>query len=270
MATLFINHPYGTPVIGWKQEIETLTRDDALYYYSRWYAPNNAILIVSGDITATELKPLAKKYYGAIKSSLLPPRDRPKPAPLITKNIMTLEDERVGIPVISKTWRAPRGSDALDIMSEILGGTSTSRLYKSLVVEQKIAVSAGADYHPISLNDTSLTVYASPAPNVSMPQLEAALSKEIESLRKNGVTAVELADAKKRKKASLTYYLDSLQGPALLFGRALASGFDIDYLENWDARIEKLSVNDVNKAAEDVFADHNASILGALLGREKK
>ncbi|MDD9900119.1 MAG: pitrilysin family protein [Alphaproteobacteria bacterium] len=268
-ATLYINHPYAIPVIGWKHEISALTQEQALAYYRQWYAPNNAIVILSGDVTAAEVKPLAQKYYGALKPSPVPKRIRPRPAPLNAKHTLQMSDPRIGIPMIIRQWRAPRGHDALDIFAEIAGGTTTARLYKSLVVEQKLAVSAGVDYDPISLNDTGLTLYASPAPGVNLEKLGEALDTELAQLLDKGVTVEELQSAKKRKKASFTWYLDSLQGPAMLFGRAISSGFDVDYVENWTDRIDALTVEDINTAAAEVFTDANGPITGLLLPAPK-
>ncbi|MCK5658724.1 MAG: insulinase family protein [Alphaproteobacteria bacterium] len=268
-SALFVNHAYGIPVIGWLHEMKELTREDALDSYNKWYAPNNAVLVVSGDITAAELKPMAKKYYGGIKPSILPERVRPKPAPIVAQHRLTMKDPRIGSPVIMKIYRAPRGSDSLEIMTEIFGGSSTSRLYKILVVDRKLAISAGADYNPISLNDTTLTIYASPTPDTSLQQLEDAIDAEVRKLTKKGITIEELKSAKSKKKASLTYYLDSLQGPAILFGRAITSGFDMDYLENWNERVEKLTIDDVNKSANTMFSEDSLPIIGILLPQKK-
>lgn len=264
-SVVFINHPYGTPVIGWLHEMEGLTREDAMTVYKTWYAPNNAILVVSGDITAEELKPLAEKYYGDIPPIDVPERHRPLPAPMIAEMQVTYKDARVGVPLVTRVYRAPRGSDALELMTEIFGGSTTSRLYKDLVVTQGIAVSAGADYDPINLNDTTFSIYANPAPGVSVQQLEAALDSEVKKIASDGITQEELKSAQHRAVATRTYYLDSLQGPAILFGRALASGFSIDYLENWTDRINKLSVTDINKAAKSLFAAENIPVTGFLL-----
>ncbi|TAL27873.1 MAG: insulinase family protein [Alphaproteobacteria bacterium] len=265
MAALFVNHPYGTPVIGWLHEIKELTREEALDYYRRWYAPNNAILIVSGDITAEELKPLAQKYYGVIPQQALPERRRPRPAPITVEHQIILQDPRIGQPTVMKAYRAPRGSDATDLLAEIFGGAATSRLYKGLVVDQKLAVGAGADYDAISLNDTTFSVYATPAPGVALPVLEAAIDKEIARLLDRGVTLEELKKAKSRTLASFTYYRDSLQGPALLFGRTLASGFDMDYVENRPARVEKLTIDDINDAADAILRSGDVPVTGVLL-----
>ena len=269
MSAVFVNHPYSIPVIGWLHEMKELSREDALAYYGQRYAPNNAILVVSGDITAEELKPLAEKYYGVLEPSVLPERVRPRPAPIVAQTRVIMEDPRIGPPVVMKVYRTPRGSDAIEILSEIFGGTTTSRLYKTLVVGQKLAISAGTDYDPFSLNDTALTVYASPTPSTTVVQLEAALDTEIKKLLSKGITLEELNDAKGRKIASLTYYLDSLQGPAMLYGRALASGFDADYLESWQDRIGKLTIEDINQAADAVFAEDNLPVTGLLLPKEK-
>ena len=264
MAAAFINHPYGTPVIGWLHEIKELTREDALENYQKWYAANNAILIVAGDITAEELKPLAYKYYGDLPVADIEPRQRPRPAPVISTQRLVLEDARAGVPTVMKVYRAPRGSDAADILSEIFGGTATSRLYTKLVVEDKLAVAAGVNYDPISLNDTSFVIYASPTPNTTPAQLEEAIEREIKRLRDKGVTLEELNAAKSRKSASFTYYLDSLQGPALMFGRALTSGFDVDYVQNRLNRIDALTIEDINDAAASILVPENLPITGLL------
>ena len=265
MSALFVNNPYSTPVIGWLNEMEGLTREDAMTTYKAWYAPNNAVLVVSGDITAEELKPLAEKFYGDLPVAEIPERNRPLPAPLVAETQVTYKDPRVGMPLVTRTYRAPRGSDALELLTEIFGGSTTSRLYKGLVIDQKLAIAAGADYEPISLNDTSFSVYANPAPGVSLQQLKTALDMEVKKIVDNGITPEELKSAQKRTTAARTYYLDSLQGPAIIFGRALTSGFDIGYLENWSDRIGKLTVADVNKATRELFAPENIPIIGFLL-----
>jgi zinc protease len=269
MSALFVNHPYGMPVIGWLHEMRTLTREDAFDYYNEWYAPNNAILIVSGDVTAATLKPLAEKYYGPIPAQTLPDRTRTRPAPIVASQRLMLEDPRIGQPVIMKVWRVPRGSDAMQILAEILGGTSTSRFYKSLVVNKKLAVSVGASYDPLSLNDTTFTIYATPTPGTSPSALEAALGQEIANVMAQGVTLEELNSAKGRIRASMTYYLDSLQGPAILFGRAIGSGFSVDYVENRPARIERLTIDDISHAAATIFQSEDMPIAGLLLPQEK-
>lgn len=265
MAALFINHPYGTPVIGWLHEMKELTRDEALSYYHKYYTPNNAILVVSGDVTAEELKPLAEKYYGTIPSQPVPERHRPRAAPIEVMHQVVMQDQRVGQPVLMKAYRVPHGNDAMAILAEIFGGTSTARLYKKLVVDQKLAVSAAADYDAVSLNDTTFTIYATPTPGTGLKELEAAMDKEVALLLEKGVTLEELKGARTRMLASFTWYRDSLQGPALLFGRALASGLGLDYVENRSQRIENLTIDDINEAADKVFKGDDLPVTGILL-----
>lgn len=266
MSHLYPNHPYSIPVIGWEHEIKQLTRQDALDFYKQYYAPNNAILIVAGDITAAELRPLATEIYGKIKKSKnIPPRTRPKPAPLIGETRFILKDSQVGRPMLQKIWRAERGQEALQILSEILGGSTTSRLYSKLVVNQKLAVSISSSYDAVSLDETTFAIYATPAPDVTPEQLEQAIIGEIKTLIEKGITEEELKSAQDRAQAATTYFLDSLQGPALIFGRALTSGFDMDYPEYWRDRIGALTVEDINKAADKVFTDIPAPVTGLLL-----
>jgi zinc protease len=269
MSALFVNHPYAIPIIGWLHEMKELTREQALDYYHKWYAPNNAILIVSGDMTAEELKPLAQKYYGAIPAQQIPPRLRPRPAPIVAQVQIIMQNKRVGEPFVMKAYRVPRGSDALDMLADILGGSSTARLYKDLVVDRKLATNAGADYDPVSLNDTVFTVYATPAPGVSLAALQAAIDLDLKAILQKGVTLEELTSAENRALANFTYYRDSLQGPALLFGRTLCSGFSMDYLENRSDRLQKLTVDDISAAAKSVFAGSDLPVTGVLLPEQK-
>jgi zinc protease len=265
MSALFVNHPYAVPVIGWLHEMRALTREDALDNYRRWYAPNNAILVVSGDITAAELKPLAQKIYGSLPRKDIPARNRPRPAPIVADVTLTMQDPQIGVPVLTKTARVARADDRLDMLAEIFGGDTTSRLYKNLVVNKKLATNAGASYDGISLDDTTFSIYASPAPGTSIAQLEAALQQEIQDILSRGVTLEELQSAKKRRLANLTYYLDSLQGPALLLGRALSSGYSLEHVQSLPERIEKITLDDISAAAKIVFSPDNKPVTGVLL-----
>ena len=126
MTALFVNHPYSTPIIGWLHEMKELTREEVLSYYNIWYAPNNAILIVSGDVTAAELKPLAEKYYGALPVREVPQRLRPRPAPIVAEHQIIMQDPRIGQPSASKHYRVPHGREAMEVLAQILGGSSTA------------------------------------------------------------------------------------------------------------------------------------------------
>jgi zinc protease len=180
-----------------------------------------------------------------------------------------MQDPRIGQPVTMKNYRVPHGSEAMEVLSQILGGTSTSRLYRALVIDQKIAVNAGADYDAIAMDDTTFAIYASPAPGSNIQQVQASIDKEIRLLLEKGVTLEELNAAKNRLEASFTYYRDSLQGPATLFGRVLASGMNIDWVENRVDRIRKLTIDDVNDAIDAVFASSDLPVTGVMLPQIK-
>ncbi len=269
---LYVKHPYGTPVVGWNDEIKILNQSDALNSYNKWYYPNNAILVVSGDITKDELKSLARRTYGQIKASRKPiTRHRPTIKTLKSEKRMSMSDERIGQPALIKMYLAPRGNGALDIATHILGGDATSRLYKKLVIEDKLAISVNISYDPVKLNYSSVTIYAMPTPNTSLDKLETALNLEIKAILKQGFTQEELDQIKTKKDAEMNYYLDSLQSPAMLFGRHLASGFNIEYIENMNTRLKKISLKQVNSTAKHIFANkNNPPVVGFLTHKEKK
>ncbi len=270
-ATLYLNHPYRLPVIGWEHEIEQLDTETALAFYRRWYAPNNAVLIVAGDITAEELRPLAEKYYGRIPARPVPQRTRVKEPPQYAARRLVLESPQVRQPGISISYIAPsynsEGSEhayALQILDEILGGGPTSRLYRSLVIEQALAASAGTGYGATAYDMSSFDFHASPRPGVEVEPLEAALRAEIARVSAHGVSEDEVAAAKRRMRASAVYARDSLGTAPNIFGRALTTGRSVEDVEAWPERIAAVSVADVNAAARAVLRD-NASVTGVLL-----
>ncbi len=165
-AALYLNHPYGRPVIGWRHEIEKLTRDDALAFYRRFYTPNNAILVVAGDVTADEVKTMAEETYGKVpRVTEIAPRVRPQEPEQDAPRTVTLADPRVTQPSVQRyylvpsyTTAKPGEAEALDVLAHILGRGSNSRLYNALVVDKGIAVNAGAGYQGSALDDTRLNV----------------------------------------------------------------------------------------------------------------
>ena len=189
-AALYLNHPYRYPVIGWEHEIRALTTRDALDFYERWYAPNNAILIVAGDITAEEVRPLAEKYYGAIPARAVPERRRASEPEQHAPRRVRLESERVRQPSVSISYLAPshnRGAVEhaypLLVLDEILGGGATSRLYRSLVVEQGIAAAAGSSYRGDSSVPFPSTSRRAPARRSRPPRRPCARSSKSSSPR---------------------------------------------------------------------------------------
>ena len=259
-ATQFLHHPYRIPVIGWRHEMASYTREDALDFYERWYAPNNAVLIVAGDIDAAELRPLAEKYYGVIPRHEVPVRERVQEPPQDAPRTVALADPRVQQPSWIRSYLAPsfnagetKHAYPLEVLAEILGGTSTSRLYRSLVIEQKIATSAGAYYRGSALDLATFRLYASPRPEVSLDELEAAMEAEVGRLTTDPITPQEVARATGRMVAEAVYAQDSLSTAVRSFGVALATGGTVEDVEAWPERIGAVTAEQVNAAAEHVF-----------------
>lgn len=254
-ALLFINHPYGNPVIGWGHEVAALTWPQIEKFYKEHYSPNNALMVVAGDITAAQLKPLAEKYFGALTPIDLPSRTWTSVPPMIANPQLTLRHPQIRQPVFMRLYRLPSAhqnraeSYALSLLSEIMDGGAATRLYKSLVMEQKIATGANFSYDGMALSDGAGWLSAVPAEGVSLDIVEKALEKELRLLIEKGVTDQELSEAKARMKDSAAFALDSLSGPAMNVGRALASGLSLDNVEYWPYEIDKVTKAQIQAVA---------------------
>jgi zinc protease len=271
-AALYRNHPYGKPVIGWRHEIEKLTREDALEFYRRWYTPNNAVLVVAGDVTTDQIKTLAEETYGKVpKVAEIAPRHRPQEPPQVAPRHVTLADARVEQPSMHRAYYVPSAatgkpgeSSALEVLEFILGHGNTGRLYRNLVMERELAVSAGDYYNGSALDSTEFGVYASPKPGVTLEQLEAAVDAVIDNLVANGVTADEVERAKNRLIADAIYAQDSQATMARWYGTALTTGGSVERVQNWTDRIRAVSVDAVNAAAK-AWLDSRQSVTGYLV-----
>jgi len=275
-ATLWQNQPYRIPVIGWMQEMEQLNRADAQAFYDRYYTPNNAVLVVAGDVEAEAVKAMAERTYGKIaRGPDLPPRLRPVEPEQNTRRTVTLTDGRVSVPSFSAQWVVPSYStaepgeaEALDLLAEILGGGTRSRLYQELVVKQGIAASAGASYGGTMLDDTSFAVYGAPRGDASLEDVEQAVAKEVARIASDGVTADELEKAKKRFVRATIFARDRQSGMANIFGSTLATGGTVQDLQEWPERIAKVTPEQV-KAAAARYLLPSRSTTGYLLPQAK-
>ncbi len=271
-AMLWPHHPYGTPVIGWLHEIQTLPRERALEFYQTWYAPNNAILVVAGDVDAAELRPLAERYYGRLRPTRdLPSRTWVVDPPSIGPMRVSHSDQKVRQPSFSRLYRAisygtdtGRQAHALDVAIEILGGSETSRLYRALVEDQRIAVSAGASASTSGLGGGSVSVYATPADGVTLEQVEAAADAVIAEYLRDGPTEAELTRAKNSLSANAVYSRDSQDSMANIYGASLAQGESIEDVVNWPTDIEAVTRDEALAMARQTL-DINASVTGWLL-----
>jgi zinc protease len=271
-AALYLNSPYGRPIIGWRHEIEALTRDDALEFYRRFYTPNNAILVVAGDVTAEEVKSLAEETYGKVQQvAKVGPRVRPQEPVQEAPRSVTLSDPRVTQPsfqrfylVPSYTTAKPGDAEALDLLGHILGRGSNSRLYQALVVEKGIATSAGASYEGTALDQTKFRIYGSPKPGTSLAQLEDAMDGVLAELVDKGVTSAELERAKSRMLADAIYAQDSQATLARWYGAALTTGGTVEQVQAWPDRVRAVTAEQVQDAARRWF-DKRRSVNGYLI-----
>jgi zinc protease len=257
-AALFTHHPYGTPIIGWNHEIEGLNRADALDYYNRFYTPENAILVVAGDVTYPEVESLARNTYGAIPArGAAPVRVRTTEPESRAHRLVTLSDPKVEQPSVQRLYVVPSYRSgttlegaALEVLAHHLGGGSTSLLYKTLVLKDELAVSAGAYYMGTALDATRFYVWAVPAPDVSLETLDRAIDAIIKRISTDLTDEADLDRAKTRLIADAVYAQDSQAALARWYGASLATGLTVDDIARWPQDIEAVTAAAVRDAAK--------------------
>lgn len=271
-AVLYYSHPYGIPVIGWEHEMEKLSREDALSFYKHHYAPNNAILVVSGDVTADEVKRLAEESYGKVPANpQINGRKRPMDPEQRASRRVELRDPRAGKASLQRYYVTPSyvtakpgEAEALDILMKIVGSGATSRLYQKLVAEDKIASSAGGWYGGSSMDFGKIAIYAVPSDGVPLETVEKAMDGVLADVIKNGVTQAELERAKKSYLAEHIYESDNQSTLARRYGWGLVVGRTVADIDAWPEKISAVSLDDVKKAAAR-YLDARRSVTGTLL-----
>jgi zinc protease len=272
-AALYLNHPYGVPVIGWYHEMAKLSRQDAFDFYHRAYAPNNAILVVSGDVTAEEVKTLAEATYGKIPANpkVSSKRERPSDPPQIVPRRIEYKDPRAGNFSFHRYYVAPSyvtakpgEAEALDLLMKITGSGATSRLYKRLVVKDKIAAQVSGDYAGYGLDSGTISIYATAADGVELPKVEAAIDAVLADVAKNGVTAGELERAKSGFLADYIYESDNQASLARRYGWGLTVGRTVAQIESWPDNIAKVTLDDIKRMAGE-YLELRHSVTGYLM-----
>ena len=271
-AALYLNHPYGRPVIGWRHEIEKLTREDALEFYARFYTPNNAIVVIAGDVETAQVKALVDKTYAKVTPrTQIGPRQRPQEPEQRTVRQVTYADPRVAQPSLQRSYLVPSyatakpgEAEALEVLAHILGTGSNSRLYRTLVVEKNVATNAGGWYQGTSLDATKLGVYATPRPGVTLAQLEDALDVVIAEVAEAGVRPDEIERSVTRLIADAVYAQDNQATLARWYGAALTSGLTVEQVRQWPDRIRAVTPDQVRDAAR-AWLDKRRSVTGYLI-----
>jgi zinc protease len=271
LAGLYQNHPYGRPVIGWAHEMAKLSRQDAQAFYRRFYAPNNAILILAGDVTAEEVRTLAQATYGRNKANReLTQRMRPQEPPQTAARRVTLEDARAGAPVLLRYYQTPSYASAtrqgeaesLELLSRILGGDDSARLYRRLVGE-RLASTAGSDYSGGGLDGGRMSFVVIPLPGVATEKVEAMLDEVIAEVVEKGVTQEELDRAKSALEARRAFESDNQMTLAKRYGEGLAVGRTIADVDDVPNRIKARGVDDIKRVAVE-FLTAKRSVTGLL------
>jgi len=273
MAALYLNHPYGRPVIGWHQEIEKLDREDALAFYKRFYAPNNATLVIAGDVDEKDVRPMAERTFGQVppQPSIPARRLRPQEPTPVAPRTVTLADPRVEQPSMKRYYLVPSAttaaageSPALDVLAQLMGSGSNSYLYRALVIDKPLAVSAGAGYQGTSLDATQFTISVAPKPGVDFAQVEQVVDRVIADVGQNTVPAEDLERVKTQLVAEAIYAQDNQATLARWYGAALTTGLSVEDIRSWPDRIRAVTAEQVRAAARK-WLDKKRSVTGYLI-----
>jgi zinc protease len=269
-AVAYQAHPYGRPVIGWMNDLENMTVQDAQEWYDRWYAPNNAILVVVGDVNATEVFKLAKKYYGNIES---------RPIVSITQRKPQIEPPQMGIkrltvkapaqlPYLMMGYHAPTIQDvaadwepyALEMLEGVLDGNASARLNKSLVRQQQIASSVSASYVSTARGPSMFYLSGTPSEGKTVVELEQALNDEIKRIVDEGVTEDELARVRAQVVASHVYQRDSIFSQAMQIGRLEGVGLSYRSLDTMLEKLKAVTTEQVREVAKKFFKEDGLTV----------
>src|SRR5262252_3718793 len=273
MAALYLNHPYGRPVIGWHHEIEKLSREDALACYRRFYAPNNAILVSAGDVDVGEIRPLVEQTFGKVAAQPAIParRIRPQEPEPVAPRTVTLADPQVEQPSVKRYYLVPSATTAaagegpaLDVLAQLLGNGSNSYLYRALVVDKPLAVSASASYSSISLDPGQFSISASPKQGVSFAEVEQVIDGVIADIVQNPIRAEDLERVKTQLIAEAIYAQDNQAVLARWYGGALTTGLSIEDIRSWPDRIRAVTAEQVRSVAQK-WLDRKRSVTGYLI-----
>ena len=271
-AAQYLNHPYGVPIIGWAHEAANLTLQDALDFYAVHYAPNNATLVVAGDVDPEEVRRLAETHYGPIPANPeLGERARPAEPPQIAARRLSYADPRVSNPYVVRTYLAPERdagaqeeAAALTLLAEVLGGSSqTSLMGRVLEQEEGAALYTTAFYSGTSLDDTTFGLLVIPTPDRTLEQAEADMDRMIARLLDEGIDPAQMDRIKSQIRAAEIYGRDSIEGRARTYGTAVTSGLTVEDVQAWPRILESVTEADILAAAERLF-DPTKSVTGYL------
>ena len=272
-ATAYKVHPYHWPVIGWMSDVESITLQDLKRHYETYYAPNNATLVVVGDVKAEEIFSQAEKHFGSMSQGVTLPEVTSKEPAQCGEKRVTVENPEARLPFVMLAYHTPSigsgGEYALEILTHILGEGKSSRLYRRLVYEEKAAIFTSARYHRMSKDPGLLYLYAGVVPEGSSKDVEVMMREEVARLKRGEFTQEDLEKAKNQVKAGFVYGLDSNFYRAMIIGRLETLDIGYHYLDTYLERIEAVKRGDVVEAAERYLTDKNLTV-GILVPEKTK
>ncbi len=267
MAVVYEEHPYQHPVIGWMSDLEHLNVEDARAWYRQWYAPNNATLVITGDVVPAEVFALAKRYYGPIPRQVEPlRRNYTEPAQLGIKRMVVKAPAE--LPLLVMDYHAPNLLDpardwqpyALEMLAGVLGGNDSARLNKHLVREQQVASDVSVGYDAESRGPALFTLEATPATGRTVAEAEAALRGEIALLLKEGVSKAELERVKAQVMAGEVYKLDSVFYQAMQIGQMESIGLGYKAIPLTLKKLQAVTADQVVEVAKQLLQDDNLTV----------
>jgi zinc protease len=266
-AALHMSHPYGRPVLGWPEEVRRIDKLSAQDFYKHHYAPNNATLIIAGDVTPDQIRVMAQAEYGKVAARPLQPRSEFSEPPRLTETRMTLVRPDIQVPLFQRVYRvpsyaqaAPGQAESFETLAQIMGGDQTATLYRVLVEEKKLATDAGASYDGYARDAGEFSVYAVPKAGVSLEALEKAVDQVMQTFSVSQAKASDLTRAKTGLIASVTYRRDSQFAMASAYGQALMIGLTADDVNEWPTRIRAVDGAGIQKAAQRLFRRNAVSV----------
>ncbi len=259
-AALHLSHPYGRPVLGWPDEVRRIDRVSAEEFYKHHYAPNNATLVIAGDVTPDQVRVMAQAEYGKVAARPLQPRAEFAEPPRLTETRMTLVRPDIKVPIFERIYRVPSYAQAVpeqaegfETLAQVMGGDETATLYRVLVEDKKLATDAGCSYDGYVRDAGEFSVYAVPRPGVSLVTLEKAVDQVMQGFTRTPVKSADLSRAKTQLIASVTYRRDSQFAMASAYGQALMIGLTVDDVNEWPSRIRAVTPQEVKKAAQGLL-----------------
>jgi zinc protease len=277
MAAQYQNHRYGVPIIGWQHEVAQLDMPELTAFYERHYAPNNAVLVVAGDVDPQDVLALAREYYGPIPANAdLPARARPSEPPQRAERRITYVDPRVSQPYLVRSYLAPQRQSgaqddaaALVYLAELLGGSPfTSELGRALQFDTQTAIYTNASYGGMSLDATTFSFVVLPSEDVSLPDAEAAMDDVITAFMNNDIDSARMEAIRTQLRASEIYALDDAQGLARRYGTALTTGLTVADVQAWPDILQSVTPEQIKDVAARVF-DRNSAVTGWIVAAQE-